>query len=164
MPDMNFCPWCGNRLGTRMLEGRSYRACVTGSCGYVYWDNPLPVVAAIVEHDGAVIIARGRGWPDKMFGIITGFLERGETPEEAVLREVREELGLSGELKGFVGIYPFFQANQLLLVYHVAGTGEIVLNDELAEIKHVSPEKLRPWPLGTGPAVKDWLERRYGIK
>jgi len=39
-----------------------------------------------------------------------------------------------------------------------------VLNDELAEIKHVSPEKLRPWPLGTGPAVKDWLERRYGIK
>lgn len=160
MPEMSFCPWCGSRLGSRMLEGRSYRACVTGSCGYVYWNNPLPVVAAIVEHDGAVIIARGRGWPDKMFGIITGFLERGETPEDAVLREVREELGLSGELREFVGIYPFFQANQLLLVYHVAGTGEIVLSDELAEIQHISPEKLKPWPLGTGPAVKDWLERR----
>jgi NAD+ diphosphatase len=163
MPEMTFCPWCGSRLGTKILEGKDYRACVTGSCGYVFWNNPLPVVAAIVEHEGAVIIARGKGWPANMFGIITGFLERGESPEDAVLREVHEELGLAGELKGFVGIYPFFQANQLLLVYHVAAEGTITLNEELAEIKHVTSDKLKPWPMGTGPAVRDWLERNKGI-
>jgi NAD+ diphosphatase len=159
MPEMIFCPWCGNRLGTKMLEGREYRACVTGACGYVFWNNPLPVVAAIVEHEGAVIIARGKGWPANMFGIITGFLEKGESPGDAVLREVREELGVAGELKGFVGVYPFLQANQVLLVYHVAAEGNITLSDELAEIKHVAHEKLKPWPMGTGPAVRDWLER-----
>ena len=116
-------------------------------------------MAAIVEHDGAVIIARGKGWPANMFGIITGFLEKGESPADAVLREVREELGVAGEVREFVGVYPFFQANQVLLVYHVVAEGAITLNDELAEIKHVPREKLKPWPIGTGPAVRDWLER-----
>ena len=162
MPDMTYCPWCGNRLGTKILEGREYRACVTGTCGYVYWNNPLPVVAAIVEHDGAVIIARGTGWPANMFGIITGFLEKGESPADAVLREVREELGVAGEVREFVGVYPFFQANQVLLVYHVVAEGTVTLSDELAEIKHVPREKLKPWPIGTGPAVRDWLERIRG--
>ncbi|OHD66995.1 MAG: ADP-ribose pyrophosphatase [Spirochaetes bacterium RBG_13_51_14] len=160
MAHMQYCPWCGGRLGSKVIEGRELTACAADSCGYVFWDNPLPVVAAIVEHEGSVILARGKGWPEKIFGIITGFLERGETPEEAVVREVREELGLSAKIEGFVGIYPFFQKNQLLLVYHLSAEGEITISDELEEIKHISPEKLRPWAFGTGPAVKDWLEKR----
>jgi NAD+ diphosphatase len=160
MPEMQFCPWCGNRLGTKKIEGRDYAACSSGSCGYVFWDNPLPVVAAIVEHEGSVILARGKGWPENIYGLVTGFLEKGEAPEDAVRREVKEELGLDSTLRRFVGMYPFFQKNQLLLVYHLTAEGDVVINDELAEVKHVSPEKLRPWPFGTGPAVKDWLEKR----
>lgn len=159
MPDMIYCPWCGKKLVIKKIEGRDHAACDDGSCGYVFWDNPLPVVAAIVEHEGAVVLARGRGWPENMFGLITGFLEKGESPADAVRREVREELGLDSAIVGFVGMYPFFQKNQLLLVYHLAAEGEIVLNDELAEVKHVPREKLRSWPFGTGPAVKDWLDR-----
>lgn len=160
MPDMQYCPWCGKKLVSKKIEGRDYAACDDGSCGYVFWDNPLPVVAAIIEHESAVIIARGKGWPENIFGLITGFLEKGESPEDAVRREVKEELGLDSTIRGFVGMYPFFQKNQLLLVYHLAAEGGIVMNDELAEVKHVIHEKLRPWPFGTGPAVRDWLERR----
>jgi NAD+ diphosphatase len=160
MTDMRYCPWCGSRLGAKEIEGREYVACVTGSCGYVFWDNPKPVVAAIVEHDGSVVLARGKGWPEKMFGLVTGFLERGESPEDAVLREVKEELGLSATILGFVGMYPFARMNQLLLVFHLEATGEITISDELEEIKLVSPDKLRPWAIGTGPAVKDWLDKR----
>jgi NAD+ diphosphatase len=160
MPEMQYCPWCGSRLGLKKIEGREYTACTTGLCEYVYWDNPLPVVAAIVEHRGSVLLARGKGWPANFFGLVTGFLEKGESPEDAVRREVKEELGLDSEIRGFVGMYPFFQKNQLLLVYHLSADGDIMLNDELEEVKSVTPEKLRPWPFGTGIAVKDWLERR----
>lgn len=128
----------------------------------MYWNNPVPVVAAIVEKDGDVILVRSKGWPEKWFGIVTGFLEKRETPEDAVLREIREELGLEGEIISFVGTYTFFRMNQLILVFHVKAQGEIVLGEELADVKYVHPGNLRPWRLGTGPAVKDWLAQRAG--
>ena len=95
-----------------------------------------------------------------MFGLVTGFLERNETPESGVLREVKEELGLEGRINDFIGCYSFFQMNQLILAYHVQVDGEIVLGEELVECKMVPPEKLRPWEFGTGYAVKDWLKKR----
>jgi hypothetical protein len=50
--------------------------------------------------------------------------------------------------------------NQLILAFHVKAQGDIAVGDEIAEIKVLSPEKLEPWPFGTGPAVRDWLENR----
>ena len=160
MPDMKFCPWCGSSLWTKTIAGKDRAACVDGPCGYVFWDNPITVVAAIVEHEGAVILTRSKGWPEKKFGLVAGFLESGESPEDAIVREVREELGLSSEIRDFIGIYTFIQRNQLLLVYYLIALGRLVVGEELEEIRRVAPEKLRPWPFGTGPAVRDWLERR----
>jgi hypothetical protein len=48
------------------------------------------------------------------------------------------------EYASFVGTYSFFQRNQLILAFHVRAKGEIALGDELAEVKLVLPEKLRP--------------------
>lgn len=157
---VNFCPQCGNSLQTVAIDGRSRQRCNAADCGYVHWDNPVPVVAAIVELDGAVILARNRGWPEKMYGLITGFLERDETPDAAVLREVREELGLDVATARFIGYYPFFEMNQLLLAFHVPAHGPITLGEELADIKRVPIERLKPWTIGTGPAVRDWLANR----
>jgi NADH pyrophosphatase NudC (nudix superfamily) len=106
-----------------------------------------------------VLLARGRGWPEKMFALITGFLEADETPEEGVLRELREETGLDGEIVSFVGAYPFTVRNELILAFHVRASGRITLSDELEATKHIPFEKLRPWPLGTGLAVRDWIAR-----
>ena len=155
---MKFCPQCGNELEIAEVDGKPRQRCLSESCNYVFWDNPTPVVGAIVVLDGNVVLVRNRLWPEKIFGLVTGFLERGETPEECVLREVREELGLEGSIAGFVGYYSFFQMNQLILVFHVKAEGEIVMGEELAEIKSVHPEKLRPWRFGTGYAVEDWLK------
>jgi NADH pyrophosphatase NudC (nudix superfamily) len=116
----------------------------------VFWDNPTPVVAAIVELDGCVLLVRNRSWPEKMFGLVTGFLEKGETPDDAVLREVKEELGLDGELMGFVGYYSFTAMNQLILAFHVKASGTPVLGEELVEVRFVSPEKLKPCPSAPG--------------
>jgi len=157
---MNYCPKCGSELVTTEIDGRQRRKCPAQSCGYVFWDNPAPVVAAIVEHGDEVILVHQKGWPEKWHGLVTGFMERGETPEEAILRELREELGLEGEIVGFVGYYSFIQLNQLILAFHVRAAGEIHLGDELESYKRIPPDKLRPWSLGTGPALRDWLERR----
>ncbi len=157
---MKFCPQCGTELTTREIDGRERKACPSDSCPFVCWENPTPVVAAIVELAGDVILVRNNGWPENMFGLVSGFLEKGEHPDEAILREVHEELGIEGRIERFIGYYNFPEMNQLILVFHIAAQGHVVVGDELAEIRYVKPEKLKPWPFGTGPAVKDWLETR----
>jgi NAD+ diphosphatase len=162
MSEMKFCPQCGSPLEKTLLAGRERLAC-SAECSFVFWDNPVPVVAGIVELGDAVILVRNKEWPEKYRGIVAGFLEKDESPEGGILRELKEELGLDGEIVGFVGKYAFFQKNQIILAYHIKAQGEIVLGDELAAYELVPPSRLKPWSMGTGPAVKDWLERR-GIK
>lgn len=161
---MKYCPRCATPLETRDHAGRSRECCpattAEGPCGFVFWDNPLPVVAAIVEHEGKVLLVRNHGWPEKMFGLVTGFLERGESAEQGVLRELREELGLEGEIVRLVGVYPFPQKNELIVAFHVRAIGEPKLGEELEAYKSIEPAKLRPWPFGTGLAVADWLASR----
>ena len=153
---IQFCPQCGSHVEERFFDGVDRLVCAK-ECGYVHWDNPVPVVAAIVEYEGKVLLARNAQWPEGWFALITGFLEKGETPEESVLREVSEELGLEGVIESFVGNYSFMQANQLLVVFHVIASGTISLNEELVEYKLEHKEDVKPWPMGTGPALRDWL-------
>ena len=153
-----FCPQCATPLETATIENRQHLKCP--ACDFTFWDNPIPVVAAIVEHEGKVILTRNKGWPKEWFGIVAGFLEKDETPEQGALREVKEELGLYGELVSFVGHYAFAQMNQIISAYHVRAEGEIVIGEELESIKALSPEEVRPWDIGTGPALKDWLASR----
>jgi NADH pyrophosphatase NudC (nudix superfamily) len=147
-------------LQPRTIDGRERLSCSSDSCDYVFYDNPTPVVAALVEHGETVLLVRNKGWPEKWYGLVTGFLEKGESPEDGTLREVREELGLRAEVVSFIGAYAFPEMNQVILAYHLRAYGEIAMGDELAGVKAVPPDKLRPWPLGTGHAVRDWLERR----
>jgi NADH pyrophosphatase NudC (nudix superfamily) len=134
--------------------------CPDAACGYVHWDNPVPIVAALVELDGRIVLARNVAWPEKSFGLVTGFLERDEAPESAVAREVAEELGLATISADLIGLYPFPRMNQLIIAYHVVASGDIVLNEELAEIRMVAPDRVKPWDFGTGLAVRDWLAAR----
>jgi NADH pyrophosphatase NudC (nudix superfamily) len=142
--------------------GKERECCPAEGCGFVFWDNPVPVVAAIVERGERVVLVRSIGWPETWYGLVTGFLEANETPENGVLREVEEELGIRGELGAYLGAYPFERMNQIIFVYHVrAGEGPITLcREELADHKEVPLERLRPWARGTGPALRDWLASR----
>lgn len=159
MSGFRYCPLCTAPLVERLIDGEPRRAC-SASCGFVHYDNPTPVVAAIVEHDGYVVLARNRAWPPTWYGLITGFLERGEAPAQGALREVKEELGLDAHEASLVGVYPFDRMNQVIIAYHVPATGAIRLNDELADYRRIPPAKCRVWPFGTGDALRDWLRSR----
>lgn len=132
-------------------------ACATPRCGFVHWDNPVPVVAAIVEHEGEIILARNVAWPATWYALITGFLERGEDPATGVMREVKEELDLDAQAANFVGLYEFHRMNQLIIAYHVPATGTIRLNEELVDYQRVRFEDATYWEAGTGYALRDWL-------
>jgi NAD+ diphosphatase len=162
-PPLKFCPACASPLDAHESEGRSRLVCSSQPCRYTFYDNPVPVVAALVEHGETVLLVRNKGWPESWYGLVSGFLEKGESPEAGVLREVKEEVGLRGEIVSFIGAYAFMEMNQIILAYHVRGQGEIQIGEELAGIRAVPPDKLRPWPLGTGHAVRDWLRARGGL-
>jgi len=157
---VTYCPRCARALEPREQGGRARSSCPDADCGYVFYDNPLPVVAALVEHEGHVLLVRNHGWPEKWFGLVTGFLERGETPAEGALRELKEELGLAGEVVRLLGVYAFPERNEVIIAFHVRASGSIALGEEIAELRRVLPERLRPWPFGTGQAVADWLASR----
>ena len=163
MTAYRYCPRCGGGLGLREAGGLERPTCLAEGCGLVLWDNPVPVVAALVELEGRIVLARNVAWPENAFGLVTGFLERDEAPAQAVAREVAEELGLTATAVSLIGLYPFTQKNQLLIAYHVVAQGRIVLNEELAEVRLIEPGRLKAWDFGTGFAVADWLLARVAV-
>lgn len=156
--EFRFCPICASALTLRQDAGRERVACPSGH--WTHWDNPLPVVAALVEVEGRILLARNAAWPEKMFALITGFMERGETPEQGVARELKEETNLDADQVTLIGVYEFISKNELIIAYHVNASGEIRLSEELVEFRLVAPEKLRPWRAGTGYAMADWMRAR----
>jgi NAD+ diphosphatase len=158
--DFIYCPRCATELKAGIHGGKQRQACPASDCHFVDWGSPTPVVAAIIERNGLVMLARGKGWPEKMFALVAGFLEAAEAPAEGVLREVKEETGLDGDVVSLVGTYPFEMRNEVIIAYHVRCHGEVTLSDELEAVKWLAPEKVRPWALGTGLAVRDWLVAR----
>ncbi len=153
-----YCPRCATPLVKRHEAGALRLACP--ACEFVHWDNPLPVIAALIEYEGKVLLARNRAWSNGMFGLVTGFLERDETPQACVAREVKEETGLKVESTALIGVYEFMRKNEVIMAYHAISSGTIELGEELADVRLVAPERLRPWPMGTGYAVADWLAAR----
>ncbi len=117
-----FCPQCGAPLEVMPLSGRERHACIQPECGFVHWNNPLPVLAAVVEYEDKLLLARNAAWPEKMFALVTGFLERDETPELGVARELKEETNLETEAVSLIGVYEFMRKNELIIAYHVKPT------------------------------------------
>jgi NAD+ diphosphatase len=162
MKDYRFCPHCRTELVTRTRGDRPRRVCPAEDCRFVHWDNPVPVAAAIVERDDGVVLVRSRSAPATWFGLVAGFIEPGEQPLEAALREVREEIGLEPREPVFIETTPFAARNQLLFTWHVRVPMDAIrlCEVELAEYRIVPPERLIPWNRGTGPALRAWLAAR----
>jgi len=159
---LKYCPRCAAGLVEEVRGGQPRRVCPVADCGFVFWNNPAPVVAAIVEYGDEVVLVRNVGWPETWYGLVTGFLEAGETCEEAVLREVEEEVGLQAEVRGLVGLYPFHRMNQLIIAYHVLAEQAPIRVDpvEIADYRRVPIARVIPWHGGTGHALRDWLRTR----
>ena len=157
-----FCPSCATPLQfiVQAEDGGDKERLRCPACGWTHWNNPTPVLAAIVEYRGQVLLARNAAWPGKMFALITGFMEAGESPQEGIAREVKEETNLVVTQVNLVGAYEFLRMNQIIIAYHVVAHGDVRLSPELVDYRLVDLPDLRCWPAGTGYALADWLRTR----
>ncbi len=160
--EMRFCPNCAGTLApiAQMEDSGEKVRLRCAACGWTHWNNPTPVLAAIVEVDGKVLLARNAAWPPKMFALITGFMEAGESPQEGVARELKEETNLDASQLDLIGVYDFQRMNQVIIAYHAVADGEVRLSPELADYKLYAYDEVKCWPAGTGYALADWLRRR----
>jgi NADH pyrophosphatase NudC (nudix superfamily) len=160
-----FCPACATPLQLLAADedGGAKTRLRCPACAWTHWNNPTPVLAAVVEcadRDSRILLARNAAWTHKMFALITGFMEAGETPEQGITREVAEETALQADAVKLIGVYDFQRMNQVIIAYHVVARGAVRLSPELAEYKLFAPEAIRCWPAGTGYALADFLRSR----
>jgi NADH pyrophosphatase NudC (nudix superfamily) len=163
--EYKFCPQCATPLAwiAQQEDGGETSRLRCPACGFTHWNNPTPVLAAVIEcvdREGQVLLARNAAWPGRFFGLITGFMEAGESPEEGIRREVAEETSLAVDQLSLIGVWDFQRMNQVIIAYHAQARGEIHLSPELAEYKLLAPQEVRCWPQGTGQAMATWLRSR----
>jgi len=160
--EFRFCPNCATPLASmvQLEDGGEKARLRCAVCGFTHWNNPTPVLAAVVEYRGQILLARNAAWSGKMYALITGFMEAGETPQDGIAREIREETSLEPLELNLIGVYDFQRMNQVIVAYHARCEGEVSLSPELVDYRLFSPETVKCWPGGTGSALADWLRSR----
>ncbi len=157
-----FCPQCAAPLSLVTLteDGGDKERLRCSACDYTHWNNPTPVLAAVIEYQGKVLLAQNAAWPGKMFALITGFMEAAETPQDGMRREIKEETNLDTSELNLIGVYDFQRMNQVIIAYHAVCQGEVQLSPELVDYRLMELADVKCWPAGTGYALAEWLRSR----
>jgi NAD+ diphosphatase len=135
----NFCSNCAARL--EIADAGYRRHCP--SCGMDHFPRTDPVAIMVVRHEGSILLGRQKAWKPGMFSALAGFVEPGETIEDAARREVFEEAGVRVGAVRYVTSQPWpFLSNLMIGLIGEATTREIVLDEnELEEARWFSAKE-----------------------
>lgn len=136
-----FCPWCGGRL--RSTAAGHVLVCET--CGRQQFPRSDPAVIMMVTHGDRALLGRQPAWPAGRFSTLAGFVDPGESLEEAVVREVAEETGIGvGEVRYFGNQpWPFPQSLMVGFFARAYSTEITVDGDELSDARWFTRDQLR---------------------
>jgi NAD+ diphosphatase len=159
--DHQHCGRCGDP--TERVAGERGRRCAR--CDLTAYPRVSPAVIVLIERDDRILLARGRAFAPRRFGIIAGFVEPGESLEDAVRREVREEVGFELDRIDYFGSQPWPFPHGIMIGFRADHLrGEITLGDgELAEAGWYGPDDLPEIPARLSIArrlIDDWATRR----
>lgn len=128
-----FCAQCG--ASTQLAKGGWQRDC--GACKAQHFPRTDPVVIMLVEHAGRLLLGRGLNFPEGRYSALAGFIEPGESVEEAVSREVLEEAGVSVRNVSYVASQPWPFPSQLMIGCHGVADDDALTIDttELADVR-----------------------------
>ncbi|HAU21191.1 MAG TPA: NAD(+) diphosphatase [Erythrobacter sp.] len=146
-----FCAQCGGN--TQIAKGGWQRNC--SECGAQHFPRTDPVTIMLVEHEGRLMLGRGLGWPEGRFSALAGFVEPGETIEEAVAREVLEESGIRVRDVSYIASQPWPFPSQLMIGCHSYTDNDELMIDttEMAEVVFFRREEVESAMAGDGPFV-----------
>lgn len=149
-----YCPSCGSSH----FESYSEKSKKCENCGFEYFQNPSAAnVAFIINEKGELLVERRKHEPAKgMLDLPGGFADIGETAEEGVIREVKEETGLTIKDPEYlfslpnVYIYSDMKINtlDLFFLYHIKGDPEVTAMDDAAECMWIPMNEIRTEQFG----------------
>lgn len=125
-----FCANCG--APTTIFRAGWGRACP--NCGAEHFPRVDPVVIMIAEHQGRALVGRQASWPPRRYSALAGFLEPGESIEEAVAREIAEESGVRVARVRYVASQPWPFPSQLMIAC-IAEAAEDALMIDINELE-----------------------------
>ncbi|UJF19954.1 NAD(+) diphosphatase [Vibrio sp. SS-MA-C1-2] len=143
-----FCGACGEETETYDL-GHS-RQCLNASCEYQVFprtDSAVIMVVKRIFSDGIerVLLGRQSSWPEGMYSCLAGFVDQGETLEQTVKREVKEESGIEIGAVHYIASQPWLLPSSLMLGFFAEATSEEIQvdKDELADAKWFTREEVK---------------------
>ena len=141
LEDVRFCPRCGAEAVVAFP-----RSLICDRCGYQALWSPEPVAAAIPrDEEGRIwLLRRAHHEGAGRWTFPGGYVELGETVEDAARRETREELEMDIELAGLVGVYSRADERIVLVVFHARALGIGSETDEATEVRAFAASEL-PW-------------------
>jgi len=136
------CGICGTH--NNASEGGFVMACTDSACGHRSFPRLDPAVIVLVHHNDHALLGRQANWPERRFSTIAGFVEPGESLEDAVCREVAEETNIKVGASTYIASQPWPFPAALMIGFHAEGIStDIKLNDkELQEARWVSRQDI----------------------
>jgi 8-oxo-dGTP diphosphatase len=161
--NVRFCPLCGGAMEIRTVLPDHKRLKVCNRCGFIHFPGPKLVAGCLVIDRGCVLLLR-RGIEPQIgkWTFPGGYVDLGESPAVAALRETREEVGMRVELGRVLGVYADPADPVAAVVVYLAKPGieEASVTDEATEIRYFAPLDI-PWAeiafRTTHDALRDWL-------
>ncbi|MFZ3580618.1 NAD(+) diphosphatase [Loktanella sp. DJP18] len=146
-----FCANCGAE--SVMAQGGWQRDCA--ACGRHHFPRTDPVVIMLITHGNAVLVGRSPGWPDRMYSLLAGFVEPGETLEAAVRREVFEEAGIRVGRVSYLASQPWpFPASLMCGMAGEAISRDITIDPvEIEDARWVTREEMADVFAGQHPDI-----------
>ena len=128
----HFCSGCGHK--TRAERGGYLRKCLNEACKAEHFPRTDPVVIMFVVSGDKCLLGRGKGWPEGNYSALAGFMEPGESIEEAVRREIFEETGIKTGRVSYVKSQPWPFPSSLMIGVRAEGlTRKITLDEDELE-------------------------------
>ncbi|MBN8485536.1 MAG: NAD(+) diphosphatase [Sphingomonadales bacterium] len=122
-----FCARCGNP--TVLAKGGWQRTCTNEVCKADHFPRVDPVTIMLVEHEGRLLLGRQPRFPPRRFSTLAGFVEPGESIEEAVAREVLEEAGVAVSKVSYIGSQPWPFPSSLMIGCHAEALDDVLTID-----------------------------------